>query len=203
VDEFAAAYERRLKSSYVNRIFAQDDFSFVRPVVDQVARTYAAWQASLSPANLPDSQTAPLRAELIAVGSRLDVAVRQARLLAEAALVRVPGSFDSTGLAAKPKRRSGRGLPFGFEETAMEPSSEEAREDSEISDLESSALPESDASQEPAPPPASSPAEAPPSPEAAAETAPAEAAAETTPAEAKPARRGRKKAESKPPPETA
>jgi len=194
VNEFAAAYERRLKSSYVNRIFAQDDFSFVRPVVDQVARTYAAWQASLSPANLPDSQTAPLRAGLVAVGSRLDVAVRQARLLAEAAFVPLPGAFDSTGLAAKPKRRSGRGLPFGFDEMTAEPSAEEAREDSELADLEPSAPLEDDASEEPAPPPAPPQAEAPPSPEAAAETAPAEA---------KPARRGRKKAESKPPPETA
>jgi len=207
VNEFAAAYERRLKSSYVSRIFAQDDFSIVRPVVDQVARAHAAWQASLSPANLPDSQTAPLRAELVSVGARLDLAVRQARLLAEAALVPLPDTFDSTGLAAKPKRRAGRGLPFGFEEmtpeasaeASAEPSGEEPREDLEIPNAESSVLPETTAAEEPA----AAPAEAPPAPEVAAEAVPTEAPAEPASPEAKPARRGRKKAESKPPPETA
>lgn len=185
VNEFAAAYERRLKSSYVHRIFSQDDFSFVRPVVDQVASTYAVWQASLAPSNLPDAQVAPLRAEMISVASRLDVALRQARLLAEAALVPAPGAFDSSGLAAKPKRRAGRGLPFGSEETGA---------DSDISETESSALPDEGATEPPAPPPAPQPAE---------EAPPAEEAKEAAPAEAKPSRRGRKKAEPKPPPETA
>ncbi|MFL5346503.1 MAG: hypothetical protein ACJ8AT_17100 [Hyalangium sp.] len=191
VDEFAAAYERRLKSSYVTRIFSQDDFSFVRPVVDQVARAYAAWQASLTPAPLSDSQAAPLRAEMISVGSRLDVAVRQARLLAEAALVPVPGAFDSTGLAAKPKRRTGRGLPFGFEESSVEPSAEDAGDDlgAEPSELLEEA--------------ASEPSSAVADPQPDVEAPPPESPAETAPAEAKPARRGRKKTESKPPPETA
>ncbi len=197
VNEFAAAYERRLKSSYVTRIFAQDDFSFVRPVVDQVARTYAAWQASLAPATLSDAQSAPLRAEMISVGSRLDVAVRQARLLAEAALVPVPDAFDSTGLAAKPKRRAGRGLPFGFEDAG----DDLGVEASELSEEGASEPPAAVADPQPAveAPPSETPAEAAPT-----EAAPSEATpAETAPAEAKPARRGRKKAESKPPPETA
>jgi hypothetical protein len=207
VNEFAAAYERRLKSSYVSRIFANEDFAFVRPVVDQVARAYAAWQASLAPAPLSDSQAAPLRAEMISVGSRLDVAVRQARLLAEAALVPVPGAFDSTGLAAKPKRRVGRGLPFGFEESSLESSSEDAGDDLSGEDSE---LPDDEASEPTAALDDSQPTvEAPPTEAAAVEAAPAEPAAptetapaESAPAEAKPARRGRKKAESKPPPET-
>lgn len=186
VDEFAAAYERRLKSSYVNRIFSQDDFSFVRPVVDQVASAYAAWQASLAPSNLSDAQIAPLRAEMISVASRLDVAVRQARLLAEAALVPVPGAFDSTGLAAKPKRRAGRGLPFGFDDSATaEPPPEDAGVDPEALEAE----------------PPVTPTESPVTPEE--EVPPPEPVTETPPAEAKPSRRGRKKAEPKPPPETA
>jgi hypothetical protein len=191
VNEFAAGYERRLKSSYVTRIFTQDDFAFVRPVLDQVARTFAAWQASLSPANLSDAQLAPLRAELISVGSRLDVAVRQARLLAEAALVPMPGAFDSSGLAGKPKRRAGRGLSFGFEESSAEMIPEEADgvlDEAAVEDSSPEAAVEAQAS----------------------EAAPAEPVTETvttsdepTPPEAKPTRRGRKKAEPKPPPETA
>jgi hypothetical protein len=188
VSEFATAYERRLKSSYVTRIFSQDDFAFVRPVVDQVAQAYAAWQASLAPANLSEAQTAPLRSELISVGTRLDTAVRQARLLAEAALVPVPGAFDSTGLAARPKRRSGKGLPFGIEEPTTGMAPEEAAQDSEIDDSEPPAEPE--------------PAQEPPAVEQDPAAAAPEAAAETATAETKPARRGRKKAEPKPPPET-
>lgn len=195
VNEFATAYERRLKSSYVTRIFSQDDFSFVRPVVDQVARALAAWQASLVPASLTDAQAAPLRAELISIGSRLDVAVRQARLLAEAALVPLPDAFDSTGLAAKPRRRAGRGVAFGFEE----PTSEFPPEDSvEDSDLGTPEPPEEPALSQPAPEPEAAPE---PAPQPVAEPPP-EPVAETEPAEAKPSRRGRKKAEPKPPPET-
>jgi hypothetical protein len=183
VDEFAAAYERRLKSSYVSRIFAQDDFSFVRPVVDQVASAYAAWQASLAPSSLSDAEIAPLRAEMISVASRLDVAVRQARLLAEAALIPVPDAFDASGLAAKPKRRAGRGLPFGSDDPSAETAPEDAGADSDVME-------------EPEPPMA--PEEQAPPPEPVTETAPAPAEAE-----AKPSRRGRKKAEPKSPPETA
>jgi hypothetical protein len=194
VDEFAAAYERRLKSSYVNRIFSQPDFAFVRPVVDQVASAYAAWQASLAPSNLSDAQVAPLRGEMISVASRLDVALRQARLLAEAALIPVPDAFDSTGLAAKPKRRAGRGLPFGFDDSAAEPSPEDAGADADDAEIESSALPEDGTAEPPAPMP---------TPEPAVEAPPPEPIAEAAGVESKPSRRGRKKAESKPPPETA
>ncbi len=194
VDEFAAAYERRLKSSYVNRIFSQPDFAFVRPVVDQVASAYAAWQASLAPSNLSDAQVAPLRAEMISVASRLDVALRQARLLAEAALIPVPDAFDSTGLAAKPKRRAGRGLPFGFDDSSAEPSPEDAGADADDAEAESSALPEEGTAEPPPPTPA---------PEPAVEAPPPEPVTEAATAETKPSRRGRKKAESKPPPETA
>lgn len=191
VDEFASAYERRLKSSYVTRIFAQDDFAFVRPVVDQVARTYAAWKASLVPASLSDSQALPMRMELTAIGNRLDVAVRQARLLAEAALVPVPGAFDSTGLAAKPKRRAGRGMPLGAEESMAEGFPEGTEEDMDLdaSDAPAEAPVDSE-------PPAAPPAPAPAAPESEPEPA---APAAASPVEPKPARRGRKKAEPKPP----
>jgi hypothetical protein len=112
VQEFVSNYERRLKSSYVSRILARDDFSFVRPVLEQVASTYAQWQSCFVPVQLPHEQAAPLRAELIALGKKLDLALRQARCLAEAALAPVPDAFENTGLAAKPRKRAGRGLPF-------------------------------------------------------------------------------------------
>jgi hypothetical protein len=190
VNEFATAYERRLKSSYVTRIFTQDDFGFVRPVVDQVAKAYASWQASLTPASLSDSQALPLRMELVAIGEKLDVAVRQARLLAEAALIPVPGAFDSTGLGAKPKRRAGRGLPFGLEDPSADGAPDSAGEEL---DLDAAEAPDEQA-------PDAAPPAAPPAPEpVAAAPAPEAPASEARPEEPKPARRGRKKAEPKPP----
>ncbi len=112
LQEFVANYERRLKSSYVSRILARDDFSFVRPVLEQVASTWSQWQACFVPVQLPHEQAAPLRAELISLGKRLDLALRQARCLAEAALAPIPDAFENAGLAAKPRRRAARGLPF-------------------------------------------------------------------------------------------
>lgn len=118
VNEYATSYERRFKSAYVTRIFSRDDFAMVRPVVDQVAATFAAWTTSLSPTPLPPDQEAALRDALVSLGRRLDVALRQGRLLAEAALVPVPGVFEAAGLALKPRKRAGRSLALSAEEGA-------------------------------------------------------------------------------------
>ncbi|NBD11007.1 hypothetical protein [Corallococcus silvisoli] len=118
VNEYATSYERRFKSAYVTRIFSRDDFAMVRPVVDQVAATFAAWTASLSPTPLPPDQEAALREALVSLGRRLDVALRQGRLLAEAALVPVPGVFEAAGLTLKPRKRAGRSLALSAEEGA-------------------------------------------------------------------------------------
>ncbi|RKH09478.1 hypothetical protein D7X74_29470 [Corallococcus sp. CA047B] len=116
VNEYASSYERRFKSSYVTRIFSRDDFAMVRPVVELVASTFAAWNASLSPTPLPPEEEAALRESLVALGRRLDVALRQGRLLAEAALVPVPGVFEAAGLTLKPRKRAGRALALSAED---------------------------------------------------------------------------------------
>ncbi|NOK21095.1 hypothetical protein [Corallococcus carmarthensis] len=120
VNEYATSYERRFKSAYVTRIFSRDDFAMVRPVVDQVAATFAAWTASLSPTPLPPEQEAALREALVSLGRRLDVALRQGRLLAEAALVPVPGVFEAAGLTLKPRKRAGKSLALSAEEGASD-----------------------------------------------------------------------------------
>ncbi|MBN9684369.1 MULTISPECIES: hypothetical protein [unclassified Corallococcus] len=120
VNEYATSYERRLKSAYVTRIFSRDDFAMVRPVVDQVAATFAAWTASLTPTPLPPEQEAALREALVALGRRLDVALRQGRLLAEAALVPVPGVFEAAGLTLKPRKRAGKSLALSAEDGASD-----------------------------------------------------------------------------------
>ncbi|OJH37995.1 hypothetical protein [Cystobacter ferrugineus] len=227
LQEFVAGFERRLKSSYVSRILARDDFAFVRPVLEQVAAAYAQWQSCFAPVQLPHEQAAPLRAELIALGKRLDLALRQARCLAEAALAPIPDAFENSGLAAKPRKRAGRGLPLvesgeltvpesqepapEFNEAPpREPDSEEpsAAELAELAAL-SGPTPEPAVSAEPVPPPPPAPPEPEPPPAPLAAEPPATAAEAPVPPEAPPApepkaarppaKRGRKKAESKAP----
>ncbi|MCP3101230.1 hypothetical protein LZ198_20355 [Myxococcus sp. K15C18031901] len=108
--EYATSFERRTRSTYVARIFARDDFALVRPVMEQVLTAHAAWRSSHEPAPLAPEVETVLREELVALGRKLDVALRQARLLSEAALVPVPSVYEAAGLGLKPKRRAGRGL---------------------------------------------------------------------------------------------
>lgn len=108
--EYGTSYERRTKSAYVTRIFARDDFALVRPVMEQVVASHAAWRSSHEPAPLTPEVEVVLREELVTLGRKLDVALRQARLLSEAAMVPVPSVYEAAGLNLKPKRRAGRGL---------------------------------------------------------------------------------------------
>jgi hypothetical protein len=108
--EYATSFERRTKSSYVTRIFARDDFALVRPVMEQVFTAHSEWRSSHEPSPLTPEVEAVLREELVALGRKLDVALRQARLLSEAALVPVPSVHEAAGLGLKPRRRAGRGL---------------------------------------------------------------------------------------------
>ncbi|NVJ07821.1 hypothetical protein HUW63_21570 [Myxococcus sp. AM001] len=134
--EYATSYERRTKSAYVTRIFARDDFALVRPVMEQVLSAHTAWRSSHEPSPLSLEQESLLREELVSLGRKLEQSLRQARLLAEAALVPAPTVYEAAGLNLKPKRRAGRGLTFsddalaGFDEPtdSMEPTEAELAE---------------------------------------------------------------------------
>ena len=119
VNEFATAYERRLKSSYVTRIFAQDDFAIVRPVVDQVARRLR--RVAREPVSRQPAPTRrPLRCAPSCLG-RLGWMSPCARRGCSPRPRSFPSRTSSTPRArAKPKRRAGRGLPFGFDEPCPE-----------------------------------------------------------------------------------
>ncbi|WP_284666296.1 hypothetical protein [Myxococcus sp. SDU36] len=134
--EYATSYERRTKSAYVTRIFAREDFALVRPVMEQVLTAHNAWRTSHEPSPLSLEQETLLREELVSLGRKLEQSLRQARLLAEAALVPAPTVYEAAGLNLKPKRRAGRGLTFsddalaGFDEPtdSMEPTEAELAE---------------------------------------------------------------------------
>ena len=105
---FAEDLERRMKTSYVTRTFAEPAFAFALPVLDQLASAFAQWQAVYSGEDMPEPQAAEVLKELLAAAKRLELACRQAKLLADAALAPCGGLFEELGLSAKPKRRSAR-----------------------------------------------------------------------------------------------
>ena len=106
VREYAKDLERRMKSAYVARMLEQPNYSFATPVFEALAGSFARWESAFEGQGMSDEQAVELRKELIGIAKKLDLAVKQARLLAEAALAPVPGMFEEQGLTAKPKKRT-------------------------------------------------------------------------------------------------
>ena len=109
--EVALAYgndvERRLRSAYLTRMLARPEFAFAPAVIDTLKATYAGWQACLEPAVLSGEEADSARRALLEVGGKLELAMVQARFLAQAALSVVEGeAFDALGLGARPRKRS-------------------------------------------------------------------------------------------------
>ncbi len=103
--KFMADFEKRLKSSYVSRMMASEDFAFAVPVVERVRASFESWMGCYGDGGLTPEEARALRAELAEAGAAVERSVRQARLLAEAALVPVPGAYEDLQLAQKPKKR--------------------------------------------------------------------------------------------------
>lgn len=108
---FAAEFERRLKTSYVTRTLSQEDFAFAQPVIEQIARSWAGWQSCFEPSTLSEEDAAPLRRQLLEAAENLDRSIRQARLLAEAALLPMEGAFEEESLHQKPRKRVAKVQP--------------------------------------------------------------------------------------------
>ncbi len=107
-EKFCADFEKRLATGYVKRMFADAAYEPVRPAAAQVRAAFEAWRAAFSPKPLSDADAKGLRQELSATAHRLEVPMRQARLLAEAALAPVKGAFEASGLGQRPKRRAAK-----------------------------------------------------------------------------------------------
>ena len=102
---YQADFERRLKTSYVARTLGQPEYAFAQPVIEAVNVGFAQWQRSLEPSEIAESDAQAIRAALEEGAQGLVRAMRQARLLAEAALVPLEGEVQ-IDLAVKPRRRS-------------------------------------------------------------------------------------------------
>jgi len=113
-DEFekvCSDIEKRLKSSYVRRMLADSMYQILTPVIEQLLEAIARWRGAFAFEPLEESESSLLRETLLRVARHVEGPARQARLLAQAALVSFPLNevLESTGVGQKPKRRTGRG----------------------------------------------------------------------------------------------
>lgn len=122
-DKFCADFEKRLNGSYVKRMLSDATYAPLEPALQAMRDAFATWRGAFSPEPLSETDARALTDELDAAARRLELPLRQARLLAEAACAPVRELFESSGLAAKPKKRS---LKAVVTETAPEEIAEEA-----------------------------------------------------------------------------
>jgi len=101
---YGADFQRRLSSSYIERLLAREEFAFAKPSVDDAIAKLAA----LTSDGDEDVDAEAMLTELTATAQKVEVALQQARLLAEAALVPLPGAYEELGVRNKPKARAAK-----------------------------------------------------------------------------------------------
>ncbi|MGC4113752.1 MAG: hypothetical protein QM765_03645 [Myxococcales bacterium] len=120
VEDYQKDLEKRAKGAYVARQLGQPTYAFAPPVLQAIAAAFAKWQTAFVGVGMSEDEAVELRKELITDAKKLDLALKQAKLLAEAALAPVNGMFEEMGLAAKPKKRSAKPAKPAKDEEAKE-----------------------------------------------------------------------------------
>jgi len=115
-ERFGSDFEKRLNSSYCKRMFADPQFQFIGPVLEELRTAFTAWRNAFSAERLPVNEETAIRDDLDSSARRLDLPMRQARLLAEAALSPLRNAFEDSGLAHRPKRRNAKAVVTESEE---------------------------------------------------------------------------------------
>lgn len=105
LDRFCAELERRLATSYAKRVLGGGTYKSVVPNVKAFATAVQTWRNVFVEPALDGEAAAPVREELIAAGSVAELAVRQARMLAQAALLPAKELLDAAGVVAKRARK--------------------------------------------------------------------------------------------------
>jgi hypothetical protein len=106
LEKFCAELERRMQSTYARRVLTTDRYAPVAEQMRALDAAIATWRAVFIADPLDEKAAAPLRDELAAAGQAVELAVRQARLLAQAALLPAAALLDAEGaLTVKAKRR--------------------------------------------------------------------------------------------------
>jgi hypothetical protein len=108
LERVRADFEKRLSSGYAKRMLADETYSVVAPTLEKAFQAFTTWRNAFNPAPLDEADAAALCEELVTTAHRIEHPSRQARLLAQAALLSMKELLDEYGLAPKPKRRGSR-----------------------------------------------------------------------------------------------
>ena len=101
---FWQEFERRAESSYVKRLAGDPEYEFLAPLLEAAKASEIALTQASAPRVLPEARALALREGVSTAAEALELALRQARALAEAALAETPEALAELGLDAKPKR---------------------------------------------------------------------------------------------------
>lgn len=112
-EKLCVEIEKRLASSYAKRMLADPSYAVLDPHLQRVRSAFAGWRSVFQPASDPESRL--LRDELELAAARVELPCRQARLLAEAALLSAEDLRERSGIFEKPKRRAARLLRADLE----------------------------------------------------------------------------------------
>jgi len=105
---FWKEFERRAESSYVKRLCADPEYAFLPPLLERARESEQRVRELVTPKPIPEEEQLVFREKVSAAVAKLELAVRQARSLAEAAFAHAPGTVTELGLDAKPKRKLAR-----------------------------------------------------------------------------------------------
>jgi hypothetical protein len=98
LDKFCSELERRLASSYTRRVLATERYRPVQACEQTLAAAVATWRSVFIEPPLDEETAETVREELAAAGRAVEMPVRQARLLAQAALLPAAELLDGEGV---------------------------------------------------------------------------------------------------------
>lgn len=105
LDRFCAELERRLTTTYSKRVLSGATYKSVLPNVEAFRVAVQTWRNVFIEPALDPEAAVPVREELLAAGARVELAVRQARMLAQAALLPAKDLIDGAGIVTKRPRK--------------------------------------------------------------------------------------------------
>ncbi|HEY4105827.1 MAG TPA: hypothetical protein VGM44_18130 [Polyangiaceae bacterium] len=105
---FWREFERRAESGYVRRLCADPAYSFLPPLLEAARASEQKVRELGMPKPLPEAEALALREAVSDAALALELALRQARSLVEAAFAVTPNAPGELGLDTKPKRRAQR-----------------------------------------------------------------------------------------------
>lgn len=108
-EAFCTDFEKRLSSGYAKRMLADETYAPVGDALKGLRRAVETWRSIFIAPPAEEAEAAPLREELEVAAKRCEIAARQARLLAQAALAPLKESVDAAALLALKARKRGRG----------------------------------------------------------------------------------------------